>query len=152
MEYTFFTTDVFTDRQFGGNPLAVFPDAEGLNDEQMQLIAREFNFSETIFMFPPENEKHTYKVRIFTPTFELPFAGHPTVGGAFVLATQGYIPLNGAETQIVLEEGIGPVPVTIYADNAGRVTSTELSSRRDSTAATGRPIGRAVGRPAFPWK
>jgi trans-2,3-dihydro-3-hydroxyanthranilate isomerase len=79
----------------------------------MQAITREFNYSETVFVFPPEDSRNTRRVRIFTPGEELPFAGHPTVGCAFVLATIGEIPLTGDESHIVLEEGVGPVPVLI---------------------------------------
>ena len=86
--YEFVTVDVFTDRRFGGNPLAVFPDARGLSDEQMQALAMEFNLSETTFVLPPDNPQHHAKVRIFTPRSELPFAGHPTLGAAFVLAAR----------------------------------------------------------------
>lgn len=111
----YFTADVFTSIRFGGNQLAVLPDARGLTDEQMLAITREFNYSESTFVFPPDDPKHTRRVRIFTPGGEVPFAGHPTVGTAFVLATIGEIPLTGAETHIVLEEKVGPVPVVIRA-------------------------------------
>ena len=80
------TVDVFTDRQFGGNPLAVVTDAQGLSTEQMQSIAAEFNLAETTFVLPPKDPAHTAEVRIFTPKAEMPFAGHPNVGTAFVLA------------------------------------------------------------------
>ena len=116
MDCEFQTADVFTDRRFGGNPLAVFPDARGLDDAQMQAIAREFNLSETTFVFPPGDARHARRVRIFTPGGELPFAGHPTVGTAFVLASQGALPppVGGkGATDIVFEEGVGPVPVRI---------------------------------------
>ncbi len=128
MEYDFYTTDVFTTQKFGGNPLAVFPNAAGLDTPTMQKIAREFNLSETIFIFPPDDRANTVKVRIFTPYFELPFAGHPTVGGAFVLATIGQIPLDGPVTHISFEEGVGIVPISIYADDAGNVTKAVLSA------------------------
>ncbi|MFK7802386.1 MAG: PhzF family phenazine biosynthesis protein [Anaerolineae bacterium] len=144
MEYNFYTTDVFTNTQFGGNPLAVFPEAAGLSDEQMQLIAREFNLSETIFMFPPEDAAHTYKVRIFTPNHELPFAGHPTVGGAYVLATMGFIKLDGAVTEIVFEEGVGPVPIKIFADDAGNVAKAELSAAVIPEIMQGAPSAEAL--------
>ncbi len=88
MRYRYYICDVFTDTRFGGNQLAVLPEAEGLTDRQMQQIAREFNFAETTFVFPPEIG-HTRKVRIFTPTTEIPFAGHPNIGTAFSLATAG---------------------------------------------------------------
>src|SRR6185369_1169631 len=110
------TADVFTDHMFGGNQLAVFPDARDIAPEQMHQIAREFNYSETTFVLPPADPKHTRRVRIFTPGGELQFAGHPTIGTAHVLASIGAIELTGRETHIVLEEGVGPVPVTVRAD------------------------------------
>ena len=115
--FKYLTADVFTNQRFGGNQLAVFPEANGLDAALMQKIAREFNFSETTFVLPPSDPKHTRRVRIFTPGGELPFAGHPTVGTAFVLATNGDIKLTGDETRIVFEEGVGPVPVTIRSKN-----------------------------------
>ena len=115
--FDFVTADVFTSQQFGGNQLAVFPNAKDLSPELMPRIAREFNFSETTFVLPPTDPRNTRRVRIFTPGGELPFAGHPTVGTAFVLAAIGQIKLTGAETRIVFEEGVGPVPVSIRARN-----------------------------------
>jgi trans-2,3-dihydro-3-hydroxyanthranilate isomerase len=129
MSLRYFTADVFTDRPFGGNQLAVFPDARDIDPALMQPIAREFNFSETTFVLPPDDPTHTAKVRIFTPGSELPFAGHPTVGTAHVLAATGAIPLAGDETRIVFEELVGPVPVTIRATN-GRPTFTQLSAAK----------------------
>lgn len=126
MRCTFYTADVFTDRIFGGNPLAVFPNAAGLTDTQMQAVAREFNLSETVFVFPPINPDHTRRVRIFTPATELAFAGHPTVGTAIVLAAIGEFPLPGDETTIILEEGVGPVPVKIRT-HEGRPVFAQLS-------------------------
>jgi trans-2,3-dihydro-3-hydroxyanthranilate isomerase len=126
MRCRFVTTDVFTSRALEGNPLAVFPDARGLSDELMQRIAREFNLSETTFVFPPEDPANTRRLRIFTPEFELPFAGHPTVGTAYVLAALGEIPVNGEETRIVFEEKVGPVPVLIRCEG-GRPVFTQLS-------------------------
>jgi trans-2,3-dihydro-3-hydroxyanthranilate isomerase len=123
---TFYTADVFTDTLFGGNQLGILPDARGLTTEQMHAIAREFNYSESTFVFPPDDPKHTRRVRIFTPGGELPFAGHPTVGTAHVLAAIGEIPLTGPETRIVLEEGVGPVPVVIRARD-GKPDFAQLS-------------------------
>ena len=102
--------DVFTDRPLVGNPLAVVLDGDGLDDGQMQAIAREFNLSETVFVKPPENPAHSARIRIFTPARELPFAGHPTVGTAVLLALKGASE-NPAlhETMLVLEENVGPV-------------------------------------------
>lgn len=112
MGFEFALVDVFSDRPFGGNQLAVFPDAEGISDRTMQQLAREFNFSETTFVLPPRDPAHTCQVRIFTPTQELPFAGHPTVGTAAVLASLSK-GRDSAERQFVFEEGIGPVTVAV---------------------------------------
>ncbi|MBF0276895.1 MAG: PhzF family phenazine biosynthesis protein [SAR324 cluster bacterium] len=117
MRYRFYTLDVFSKTVFGGNPLAVFPDAEGLSGTQMQQVAKEFNLSETIFVFNPTLENTDFKVRIFTPSSELPFAGHPTVGVAHLLASLGRIRMKGDESRIVLEEGVGAVPVLIRSEN-----------------------------------
>jgi trans-2,3-dihydro-3-hydroxyanthranilate isomerase len=122
----YFTADVFTDRVFGGNQLAVFPDATEIAPDLMPLIAREFNYSETTFVLPPDDPSHTKRVRIFTPGGELAFAGHPTIGTAHVLATTGAVALTGDETRIVLEEGVGPVPVVIRGAN-GRPVFSQLS-------------------------
>jgi trans-2,3-dihydro-3-hydroxyanthranilate isomerase len=109
MRYDFMIVDVFTDEAFGGNQLAVLTDARGLTAEGMQIITREFNFAETTFVLPPDDPNHAAHVRIFTPGRELPFAGHPTVGTACVLAMSG-VREPGA---LVLEEGVGPVPVVV---------------------------------------
>jgi trans-2,3-dihydro-3-hydroxyanthranilate isomerase len=129
MRYRFLTADVFTNRPFGGNPLAVFPDARGIPGERMQQIAREFNLSETVFVLPAEDPAHTRKLRIFAPASELPFAGHPTVGTAFVLAAIGEVALAGGETRAVFEEGVGPVPVMIRAEG-GRPVFTQLTAAK----------------------
>lgn len=129
MRYRFYTADVFTDRVFGGNPLAVFPDSGGLDTRQMQRVAREFNLSETVFVAPPENPENTRRLRIFTPSAELPFAGHPTIGTAFVLASIGAVAVEGEVTRIVFEEGVGPVPVSIRSFN-GKPVFAQLSSAK----------------------
>jgi trans-2,3-dihydro-3-hydroxyanthranilate isomerase len=129
MRCRFITADVFTTRPLEGNPLAVFPDARGLSDQLMQRIAREFNLSETVFVLPPGEPQNTRCVRIFTPKAELPFAGHPTVGAAYVLAALGEVPLTGDETRIVFEEGVGPVPVLIRCQE-GRPVFTQLSAAK----------------------
>ncbi|EYF01438.1 PhzF family phenazine biosynthesis protein [Chondromyces apiculatus] len=112
-ELRYVTVDVFTSRRFGGNPLAVIPDARGLDAEVMQRIAAEFNYSESTFVLPPRDPAHTAEVRIFSPTRELPFAGHPNVGTAFVLGRQGA--LFGREVGNVMrfEEGAGLVEVAL---------------------------------------
>jgi trans-2,3-dihydro-3-hydroxyanthranilate isomerase len=111
LSFSFCTCDVFTERRFGGNPLAVVLDGDALSDAQMQAVAREFNFSETVFVLPPSDPGHGARLRIFTPMRELPFAGHPTVGTAFVLASLA--PERHRADRIVLEEGIGPVSVEL---------------------------------------
>ena len=120
MRYRYFTCDVFTDTRFGGNQLAVLPEAEGLSDEQMQQIAREFNFSETTFVLPPE-AGHARRVRIFTPPREVPFAGHPNIGTAFVLATMGAFGALEAPTSITFEEQAGLVPIAIHKRQGARI-------------------------------
>jgi trans-2,3-dihydro-3-hydroxyanthranilate isomerase len=107
--------DVFTDRQFGGNPLAVYTDGEGLATETMQTIAKEMNLSETTFVLPAEDAANDFRVRIFTPGSELPMAGHPTVGTTFILARERMIesPGDAAPSTVRLEEGVGPIPVEI---------------------------------------
>ena len=113
MKLPFFTYDVFTSRPFSGNPLAIVEEADGLSDQQMQTIAREFNLSETIFVLKPKDPAHTASVRIFFPTAEIPFAGHPTVGCAIHLAKKKYKDGCSFETTITLEEVAGLVPVKV---------------------------------------
>jgi trans-2,3-dihydro-3-hydroxyanthranilate isomerase len=125
----FYTADVFTDRIFGGNQLAVFPEAAELETRVLQAIARELNLSETVFVYPPANPAHTRRLRIFTPASELPFAGHPTIGTAFVLASIGAVPLDAAGASIVFEEGVGPVPVSVRAQD-GRPGYCELTAAK----------------------
>ncbi len=112
MSVRYYLMDVFTDRMFGGNPLAVVPESPNLASKTMQSIARELNLSETVFVFPAE-QGGLKKIRIFTPRSELPFAGHPTIGTAILLAELGLAPQPEGECRIVLEEGVGPVPVAL---------------------------------------
>jgi trans-2,3-dihydro-3-hydroxyanthranilate isomerase len=109
----FVTVDVFTDRPFGGNPLAVIADARGIAEDQLQLIAREFNYSETTFVFPPRDPAHTARVRIFTPTDEIPFAGHPNVGTGFVLGRGGTVFGKPVDDAMVFEEAAGLVQIAL---------------------------------------
>jgi trans-2,3-dihydro-3-hydroxyanthranilate isomerase len=113
MRLQFHTLDVFTDRRFGGNPLAVVLGADSLSAAQMQVIAREFNLSETIFVQAPRVSAHTARVRIFCPASEMPFAGHPTLGCAILLAELNRKPGCSFETEIRLEEEAGLVPVKV---------------------------------------
>src|SRR4029079_8409038 len=108
MKYRYYICDVFTETRFGGNQLAVLPKADGLSDHQMQQIAREFNFSESAFVFPAK-AGHTRHVRIFTRAREIPFAGHPNVGTAFVLASAGEFGEIKSPIAIIFEEGAGLV-------------------------------------------
>lgn len=118
MRFAFYTCDVLTETRFGGNQLAVLPEAGGLSDVQMQQIAREFNYSETTFVLPAE-QGHTRRVRIFTPTTELPFAGHPNIGTAFVLASTGRLGEVGGSAEVTFEEGAGLVRITIERRQSG---------------------------------
>src|SRR5436190_12881185 len=126
MKYRYYTCDVFTERRFGGNPLAVLPKADGLSDRQMQQIAREFNFSESTFVFPPR-AGHTRHVRIFTPAAEIPFAGHPNVGTAFVLGAAGEFGEINSSLTVTFEEEAGLVSVAIRAEG-GKIVSCELTA------------------------
>ena len=132
MEYIL--CDVFTDRVFGGNPLAVFPDAQGVSGEVMQAIARELNISECVFVLPPASTAHAARLRIFTPLMELPFAGHPTVGATSVLLKLGRIHAGAA----VLEEAVGPIEVRARREGDrffGEFTARQQFEVRDDVPA-----------------
>src|SRR5260370_19445109 len=122
--YSFVTVDVFTDRRFGGNPLAVFPDASGLSDGEMQSLAAEFNLSETTFVLPPENSANPARVRIFNRTSEMPFAGHPNVGTGYVLAREG----RDKDGVLRFEELAGLVEIKIDRDPAGALTGATIAA------------------------
>ncbi|HLZ75063.1 PhzF family phenazine biosynthesis protein [Phenylobacterium sp.] len=124
--YDFVTLDVFTDRPFGGNPLAVFPDARGLTDAQMQSLAAEWNLSETTFVLPPSDPANTARVRIFNRTAEMPFAGHPNVGTGFVLAGLG----RGQGDVLRFEEIAGLVEVRVARDGSGGLTGAVIDAPR----------------------
>jgi trans-2,3-dihydro-3-hydroxyanthranilate isomerase len=124
MRYDFMTVDVFTDKAFGGNQLAVLTDARGLTTEAMQTIAKEFNYAETTFVLPPDDAAHARRVRIFTPGGELTFAGHPTVGTACALVMAN----RCAVGDFVLEEGVGPVCVSTRQE--GGIFSARLRLER----------------------
>ena len=116
MKLRYLLCDVFTDRPFGGNPLAVFPAAEGISDETMRAIARELNLSETVFVFRGSAPGRV-RVRIFTPSMELPYAGHPTVGTACMLAQEGLLGMDRrGMTRVTLEELVGPIAVDVRLD------------------------------------
>src|SRR3954468_8625922 len=134
MKYRFFIADVFTDRPFTGNQLGVLPDAEGLSTRAMQAIAREFNFAESTFVLPPSSPAFAAKIRLFTPKAEMPFAGHPTIGTAAVLAHLNRVSVPGT---MVLEENIGPVPVEMTPGLARLVVErpVEVPSQKPDAAA-----------------
>jgi len=134
-EYRFIQVDVFTDRPFGGNPLAVFPEAEGLTTEEMQRLAREMNLSESTFVLPTRAPAADFKVRIFTPAKELPFAGHPVVGTHWVLAHLGRVSLRQPVTRVRFELGVGVLPADLRVAN-GRVERVVMTQ--------GRPTFQAV--------
>src|SRR3979409_1642435 len=138
MQLNFVTVDVFTDRRFGGNPLAFVLGGRVLTTQQMQSIAAEFNLAETTFVLPPKDPAHTAEVRIFTPRAELPFAGHPNVGTAFALAKSGGIFGRPIGDRLVFEEKAGLVPVDVLKDGAAilgaRLTAPQLLSRGDEVA------------------
>lgn len=120
MRYRFLICDVFTTTRFGGNPLAVLPEAQGLGAGEMQKIAREFNFSETTFVLPSTNRR-SRRLRIFTPTMEVPFAGHPNIGTAFALANDGLFGEIGDGIDVTFEQAAGAVPITIRRTGAGHL-------------------------------
>ena len=140
MRRRYITVDVFTDRAFGGNPLAVVLDAGGLSTAQMQAIAVEFNYSETTFVLPPQHATNDAQVRIFTVTREIPFAGHPNVGTAFVLAAQAKKP----PARFLFEEGAGLVPVEILQE-ASRVVGAELTAPQAFSKLTRLSAEQAAG-------
>ena len=145
MSRSYVVLDVFTDTPFAGNPLAVVTDGEGLTTEQMQTIAMEFNLSETTFISPPEDAANTARVRIFTPSQELPFAGHPTVGTAIQLATERF---GVGEHIIRLEEGVGLIEcdVTIGEEGASRASfPVPVLAFQDGEAASAEAFANLLG-------
>lgn len=129
--YDFVTLDVFTDRKFTGNQLAVLLDAQGLSPDQMQTITREFNYAESTFVLPPENPENTARVRIFTPGYEMPFAGHPTVGTAIAVARA-----KGLKGQVKLELNTGVFPVDVEVKETGGFAEFENPNLPNETGLT----------------
>ncbi len=134
--YPFITVDVFTEQRFGGNQLAVFFNAEGLTAEQMHSLAAEFNLSETTFVLPPEKPGNTARVRIFTRTAEMPFAGHPTVGTAYVLAQQG----RDKDGELLFEVPAGLVKVKVERDAAGKPVGALVAAPQPLTVGEEFPV------------
>lgn len=134
MEYEFFVMDVFTDKKFEGNQLSIFPSSDGLDDETMQKIAREFNYSETIFV-SSDNKENVKNVRIFTPESEVDFAGHPNIGAAMLLARIGKYS-DEKQIDIIFKEKVGDVPIRIYFEDSipqnAELSTAKLPEKRDS--------------------
>ncbi len=139
MKLDFVTVDVFTTQRFGGNPLAVILNARGLSGEAMQSIAAEFNLAETTFVLPPQDPAHTAEVRIFTPRAELPFAGHPNTGTAFVLAGRGVSYGRRVRGPLAFEEKTGLVTIDL-AQEDGRVTGARLAAPQSVTVGDEIPL------------
>lgn len=138
MKYRYYICDVFTETRFGGNQLAVLPEAVGLSTQQMQEIAREFNFSETTFVFPAR-AGHARHVRIFTPAREIPFAGHPNIGTAFVLASSGEFGEIKSSLTVTFEEEGGLVSIAIE-ESGGKVASCELTAPQSLSFGKSLPV------------
>lgn len=134
--YSFVTVDVFTSARFGGNPLAVFPDATGMSDAEMQSLAAEFNLSETTFVLPPDDPAHTARVRIFTRTREMPFAGHPNVGTAYVLARQG----RDTNGKLLFEELAGLVEIDVERDGSGAPIGATIAAPQPLSLGSELPV------------
>ncbi len=143
MKYPFHIVDVFSSTPFGGNQLAVLPDATGISTEGMQKIAREFNFGETTFVLPKNDPANTFRVRIFTPRAELDFAGHPTVGTACALVMKQHVRLSDP-VRLVLEENVGPLTVDVAQRNGGFHGTLTLSGKIDAPAGAPSPTDLAA--------
>ncbi|HHZ69399.1 MAG TPA: PhzF family phenazine biosynthesis protein [Methylococcaceae bacterium] len=116
MNCNFYITDVFTKQAFGGAQVAVFPDASGLEKEQMAIMAKELNLTESVFVMPPEETDDSYRMYVFTPNGEVDFSGHPIIATGFVLASSGIITLEGTNTALTLQQNVGPIDVTISGE------------------------------------
>ena len=147
MEIGFEQVDVFTDRAFAGNPLCVVPDGRGLDPGQMQDIAREMNLSETTFVLPPTAPGADYWMRIFTPAQEIPFAGHPSVGTAFLLALRGRLPLREPVTRVHQQVGVGvlPLDIEVAGGKPGRVVMTQGTPAFGGVLRDLEPVAEALG-------
>jgi len=147
MQITFEQVDVFTGRPFAGNTLCVVLDSRGLETETMQAIAKEMNLSETTVVLPPTDPKASYWMRIFTPAKEIPFAGHPSVGTAYVMAAAGRFPLQEPVTRIFQQVGIGTLPLDIEVTGGrpGRVVMTQGQPTFGLVLRDWTPIAEAVG-------
>ena len=144
MKYTFHIVDVFSSTPFGGNQLAVLPDAVGISTEGMQKIAHEFNFGETTFVLPKNDPANTCRVRIFTPRVELDFAGHPSVGTACALVMKQALGSGNNPIRLTLEENVGPVTVDVAQQNGGFHGKLTLSRKIEAPAGAPSPAELAA--------
>ncbi len=151
MKIDFFTCDVFTSRPFAGNPLLVVPDARGLSTAQMQAVAREINYSESTFVLPPDDPRFAYRQRTFVPLAEIPYAGHPTVGTAVVMAALGKIGREGEE-RIEIEVGFGPLTLELIREGGSvrRVRMTQGAPAWEPPRADGASRSRAAAAIGLP--
>ena len=147
--YRFMQVDVFTERPFGGNPLAVFHQAEGLTEEEMQQLAMEMNLSETTFVLPSRAPGADFKVRIFTPTSELPFAGHPVVGTHWALARLGRVELREPVTKVCFELGVGVLPADLHVAG-GQVERVVMTQDRPRFLDTLEEVGELAAGLGLP--
>ena len=145
--YDFWRVDVFTTQPLAGNPLAVFPRAKGLSDGEMLAIAREMNISETTFVLPPSDPTANYRNRIFTPGGEIPFAGHPSIGTAYVAAREGLIPLRDGVVVARQEVGVGVLPLELHVRGGlvDRVVMTQGKPRVGKRIQNVRSLANALG-------
>jgi len=139
MQYQYVTVDVFTDTRFQGNPVAVVLDADGLSTEQMQAITIEFGYSETTFVLPPNDPAHTAWVRIFTPSREIPFAGHPNIGTAFALATRAVQRNEVVPDRLIFEEAAGLVQITLLKEEDAVIGAELIAPEPLSRASHAQP-------------
>jgi trans-2,3-dihydro-3-hydroxyanthranilate isomerase len=142
MQYRYYIVDVFSRAPFGGNQLAVLPEAAGINSKGMQAVAREFNFAETTFVLPAVDKAHTCQVRIFTPKAELPFAGHPTIGTACALVHGAHVG-SGDNHDLIFAEGVGPVEVSVKRH--GGTLSAKLTLPKKPELPGPAPVADALG-------
>lgn len=147
MKRRLYQLDVFTNKPFAGNPLAVVTDGDNLSRQQMQAVAREMNLAETVFVQRPTNNRALARLRIFTTTRELPFAGHPVIGTWFLLAELGVVPASEGPVQIQQQTGAGilPVEITFHNGRPARVTMTQKEARFKSARISREALAEALG-------
>ncbi|MCA9884882.1 MAG: PhzF family phenazine biosynthesis protein [Anaerolineae bacterium] len=144
-QHTYHLLDVFTSSPFGGNQLAVFPDADTIPSELMQIIANELNLSETVFVLPADQQGCDYRMRIFTPRMELPMAGHPTVGTGYLLAHLGKVRMGNGPISLTMQQNVGPIGITIYPEEPWRVAMRQPKPQFGETLSNDGQIAALLG-------